>query len=245
MTSHQVLNIHLNNLSDQELDQTILNYLNGTSPKIITTPNPEFLLLARHDKKFTELLNNSDLSLPDGFGLKLAGWLNGFNLHRHTGVDTLEVLIRLAGDKTILFLGNQDSAAVTAEIFRKKYPNLKIKTLDPGQVPGSGEINKQTFFEIKNFSPAILIVGLGQGKQEKFIAKYLSQLPSVRIAIGVGGAFDTVSCKLPRAPLFMRQTGLEWLWRLIIEPKRWRRIFNAILIFPIIVFWDKITKLKL
>lgn len=244
MNTHRLLGISLHNLSDQELTQTLLRYLNESAPKTIVTPNPEILLLARRDKTFADVLNRTALSLPDGFGLKFAGWLNGFNLHRHTGVDTLELLMRLAGDKSALLLGNQISAAVTAEIFQQKYPNLKIQIFDPRQMPPSGEVEEKIISEIKKLAPVILIVGLGQGKQERFIAKYLHEFPSVRIAIGVGGAFDMISGKRPRAPLFMRHIGMEWLWRLIIEPKRLRRIANAVLIFPIVIFWDKITKRK-
>lgn len=245
MFFHHLLNIRLNDLSGQELDQTLLNYLNGAGQKIVVTPNPEFLLLARRDKGFAEILNRADLSLPDGFGLKPAAWFNGFSLQRHTGVDTLERLVQLAGKTNpLLLLGSLKSAAATAEIFKQKYPDVKIQALDPGLVPESGEVEEKIISEIKNFSPTILVVGLGQGKQERFIAQYLSQIPSVRVAIGVGGAFDIISGHLPRAPRFMRQMGLEWLWRLIIEPKRWRRIFRAVIVFPITVIYDKISKSK-
>ena len=242
MTSHHLLTIRLDDLSDQELDQTVLSYLNGTGSKIIVTPNPEFLLLARRDKEFAELLNRADLSLPDGFGLKLAARLNGFSLHRHTGVDTLEQLMRTAGDRQILLLGSKESVEASKIFFQQKYPDLKIQIFDPGHVSDSGEAEEKIIFEIKNFAPAILAVGLGQGKQERFIAKYLPKLPSICIAIGVGGAFDMISGKKPRAPRFMRQIGLEWLWRLVIEPKRWQRIMRAVIIFPIIVICDKLRR---
>jgi N-acetylglucosaminyldiphosphoundecaprenol N-acetyl-beta-D-mannosaminyltransferase len=242
MHSKKILNIRLHTLTNEELEKILNDWLGGNGQNMITTPNPEFLLLARHDKEFADILNHADLSLPDGFGLKLAAWLGGSSLHRHTGIDTFELLAQLAGDKPILLLGSQESAAITAKIFREKDPNLQIQAIDPGLVPESGEVETRFISEINSFAPTVLAVGLGQGKQERFIVKYLSQLPSVRIAIGVGGAFDTLSGQKPRAPRAMRRLGLEWLWRLAIEPQRWRRIANAAIVFPIVVFWDKMTK---
>jgi len=238
MKSINILNIRLDDLSDQELNQLFTNWLKGNEQKIIVTPNPEFLLLARRDKEFADILNQANLSLPDGFGLKLVSDIR----HRHTGVDTLEQLAKFSTN--ICLLGSSESTTAVAKIFYRHNPELKISIVDPGLVTENGEVNENILNEINKNSPKILAVGLGQGKQERFITKNLHRLPSVRLAIGVGGAFDMISGKKPRAPRFMRQIGLEWLWRLAIEPKRWRRIANAVIIFPIIVFWDKIMKHK-
>lgn len=238
MKSLNILNIRLDDLSDQELVQLLTNWLKGNEQKIIVTPNPEFLLLARHDKEFADILNQANLSLPDGFGLKLVSHIK----HRHTGVDTLEQLAKFSTDMCLL--GSSENATIAAEIFRHSNPELKISIVDPGLIADGGNISEGIIEEINKNSPKILAVGLGQGKQERFITKNLPRLPSVRLAIGVGGAFDMISGKKPRAPRFMRQIGLEWLWRLIIEPKRWQRIARAVIIFPIIVFWDKIMKRK-
>ncbi|MFA6131577.1 MAG: WecB/TagA/CpsF family glycosyltransferase [Patescibacteria group bacterium] len=238
MIERKILNIHLHDLSNQELEKLFLSWLGGNEQKIIVTPNPEFLLLARRDKEFADILNRADLSLPDGFGLKLVSHLR----HRHTGVDTLEHLAKLP--VTMCLLGSAKNAMAAAEIFKQKNPQIKISIVDPNQVASTGEVSETVLTEINKNSPNILAVGLGQGKQERFIVKNLARLPSVRLAIGVGGAFDMISGQLPRAPRFMRQMGLEWLWRLVIEPKRWRRIARAVLIFPIVVIYDKIRGLK-
>ncbi|MCX6729968.1 MAG: WecB/TagA/CpsF family glycosyltransferase, partial [Candidatus Portnoybacteria bacterium] len=76
--------------------------------------------------------------------------------------------------------------------------------------------------------PDILLVGLGSPKQEEFIYNNLSKMPSVKLAIGVGGAFDFISKRIKRAPMFLQKIGLEWLWRLVIQPKRFRRIFTGV-----------------
>lgn len=243
MKTHQIFNIHLTDLSDQELNRLISDWLKGDQPKIIVTPNPEFILLTRHDQKFAKLLNKADLAIPDGIGLKYAvAALTGQNLeHRHTGVDTLEYLAS-TGARLALVGGKKETTEKAAENLKNKFPNVNIVVIDPGQISETGTPSQTTIEEIKKAEPKILAVALGQGKQEKFIAQILKSLPSVRIAIGVGGAPDMLAGSLPRAPQFMRQIGLEWLWRLFIEPKRWPRIFRAVIIFPIIVIWATILK---
>jgi len=88
---------------------------------------------------------------------------------------------------------------------------------------------------ISALDPDVVAVGLGQGKQEAFMAAASRLLPRVRIWIGVGGTFESLSHQKPRAPVWMRRAGLEWLWRVCIEPSRWRRIVDAVVVFPIIV----------
>ena len=103
------------------------------------------------------------------------------------------------------------------------------------------ELNK----EIGKFAPDILFVAFGAPFQEQWICDNLSLLPSVKLAIGVGGAIDMISGKLPRAPKIIRKIGMEWLWRLCLEPRRMVRVFNAIAIFPFIVFREILQKKSL
>ncbi|MFH1089042.1 MAG: WecB/TagA/CpsF family glycosyltransferase [Candidatus Uhrbacteria bacterium] len=243
MNSHHIFSLRLDDLSGQELGQLFSDWLNGSEPKTVVTPNPEFCLLARRDKEFAKLLSQSDLSLPDGVGLKYAvAALTDQKLeHRHTGVDTLEYLAS-TGARLVLVGGKKEIAEKAAENLKRKFTSSDIIVIDPGQVPEDGTPTMETIEALKKSEPKILAVALGQGKQEKFIAKILPELPSVRIAIGVGGAPDMISGQLPRAPLFMRQIGLEWLWRLVIEPKRWLRIFRAVVVFPAIVIWATISE---
>lgn len=87
---------------------------------------------------------------------------------------------------------------------------------------------------IKTFSPDILLVAFGHPKQELWIEKHLNEFPSLKAVVGVGGTFDYWSGSKKRAPLTLRAFGLEWLWRLICEPKRWKRILNAVIVFPVL-----------
>lgn len=99
--------------------------------------------------------------------------------------------------------------------------------------------NNSTIQQINQSKPDILFVAFGMGKQEKWIYENLSKMPSVKITMGVGGSFDFISGKIKRAPLFLRQLGLEWIYRLIQEPQRFGRIFNATVKFAYLVLKSK------
>jgi N-acetylglucosaminyldiphosphoundecaprenol N-acetyl-beta-D-mannosaminyltransferase len=240
---HLIFGIKINDLSDQELRQMIFGWLSGNEAKTIVTPNPEFFLLSKKDKEFCEFLKKSDLSLPDGVGLvyAVAALTDSFLKYRHTGVDAVDLLVS-TGVK-IVFVGAHPEIAKAAVVkLKNKCPSANIITVNPGIVSSDGTPPPEIINEIAAAKPQILAVVLGQGKQEKFIAKVLPNLPSVRIAIGVGGALDMIAGFHPRAPFLMRQMGLEWLWRLFLEPKRWPRIFRAVFVFPADVVWATLQK---
>jgi N-acetylglucosaminyldiphosphoundecaprenol N-acetyl-beta-D-mannosaminyltransferase len=111
------------------------------------------------------------------------------------------------------------------------------------------DLKKLSFSQAQNksrqarfFSPDILFVNLGAPYQEKFIYQNLKSIPSVRLAVGVGGAFDFISGRRRRAPRAMRSVGLEWAWRLFCHPWRIRRVHNAVIKFPLLVLFKKFGK---
>lgn len=215
-----------------------------TEPRLhtIVTPNPEFLLRAKKDQAFAGLLNRADLSIPDGVGLQYAAAAFGDALtHRHAGVDVLKELAAVCatrGESVLLLGGKPGSGEAAAQYLHGLYPGLNIHAYDPGTIewkddewhlpPGLRDL-------IRVRRPSVIAVALGQGKQEAFMEDILSDLPSVRIAIGVGGALEMLGNVLPRAPESWRRRGLEWLWRLALEPKRVWRISRAVIVFPITV----------
>jgi N-acetylglucosaminyldiphosphoundecaprenol N-acetyl-beta-D-mannosaminyltransferase len=235
---HHLFEVPIDDFSNAELDQQLTEWVNGTVSKFLTAPNPEFLLLARKDEEFRKILQSSDLSLPDGVGLRyaIAALTDKRLLHRQTGVELVEKLMKVAHEhhKHILLVGGEEgSAEMTKRRFEQKYHGLKISVLELGRVnfPVSESI-KKSIFEV---SPDILLVALGQKKQEKFIYEVLPSVPSIRLAVGIGGAFEMLAGLKPRAPRLLSQMGLEWAWRVIIEPRRIGRILNASLVFPIVV----------
>lgn len=174
----------------------------------IVTPNPEMVVAAQKDPVFKKILNDADLSIPDGIGLKLSGKVK----NTFAGVDFMEELVSLAAEKgfTTGFLGGKDGVAKKCvECLLQKYPKLKTSFVGADT-------------EAKIPPVDLLFVALGHIKQEKWIANNLDKIP-VHIAMGVGGAFDYLSGSVSRAPKLIRRLGLEWLFRLIIQPWRIKR----------------------
>lgn len=192
----------------------------GKAKHYIVTPNPEFLVAAQEDLVFRKILNDADLSIPDGAGLKLSGRVKNVVY----GIDFMEKLVALSEDYgfTVGLLGGKDTVAKRcAECLRKKYPKVRIVYTDNGGVIDNNgewvEGNRLAFSPID-----ILFVAFGHIKQEKWIKNNLNKIP-VKVAMGVGGAFDYLSGDVLRAPQFIRVLGFEWLFRLILQPWRIKR----------------------
>ena len=146
-------------------------------------------------------------------------------------------------NKKIFFLGAGEGVAKKAAInLKKKYPNINIVGAEEGikEKQESGNRNQDLIQRIDEANPDVLFVALGAPKQEIWIHENLKKLPSVKLAIGIGGSFDFISGKIKRAPIVFQKTGLEWLWRLTLEPKRIKRIYNAIIKFPFFILNYKI-----
>jgi N-acetylglucosaminyldiphosphoundecaprenol N-acetyl-beta-D-mannosaminyltransferase len=242
---HEIFSIPLDDISSSDLDRLLSDWVNGVQQKMITTPNPEFLLLSRKNEEFKNILKQSDLSLPDGVGLRyaVAALTDKTLSHRQTGVDLVGKILYIANTyrkKIVIVDGLNQSGEASKILFERKYPNAQIFVVNPGVV--SFPISKSVQKEILERSPDILFVALGQGKQEKFIKELTQSIPSIKISVGVGGAFDMISGLKPRAPMFLRKTGLEWLWRVYVEPSRIGRISNAVFIFPLVVVWGTLKQ---
>jgi len=224
--------VFLNNLTKEELIGRVKEFLNDDKQRYFVTPNPEFVVYAQKDSEFKEILNKAEISLPDGVGLVVASLMKyRRKIKRLPGTDTVEFLaLKLADQKArIAFLGGLDDVALrAAEKMRKKYGNENIFGFPDGT---SNEI-------INNARPQIIFVGIGSPKQERWIVENMKKIPSGKIFMGVGGAFDFISDKVKRAPKAVREMGLEWLFRLILQPFRWKRAIRATLIFMAVVLKD-------
>jgi len=229
----KILGVRIDNLSASEIEKRVSDIF-GLAPdqKFIATLNPEILLKAHRDEDYRKILNSADLNICDGFGIKLISFLKGKKIKaRFTGADLVDFLLKLAekkGRKTLV-IAAKNSLSAPAEIEKaigRKYPNLSAKSeyFAPGQDFFSNGIIKQA---------EIVFVNFGASAQERFIFENRKKFPNAKILIGVGGAFDFLTGKISRAPQTMRLLGLEWLWRLAQEPKRFRRICNAVVVFPI------------
>jgi N-acetylglucosaminyldiphosphoundecaprenol N-acetyl-beta-D-mannosaminyltransferase len=242
---NMMLGVKIEGLSKEKAIVKTREFLSNGKQNKIFTPNPEMLVDAQYDKYFKDVLNSGDLNLCDGFGIHL---LSFFKIPRFAGVDFLKELCIIAEkeSKPVYFLGSgsKDVIKKTAEEIKNIFPKLKIAGWHPGpsidflkvedvnKIICEPEQNESAIDDIIMTAPDILFVGFGHNKQEKWIFENLKNLPSVKIAVGVGGAFDYISGRVNRAPCFFRKIGIEWLYRLFTQPKRIKRIIKAIFIFP-------------
>lgn len=211
----------------------------------LVTLNPEFLLEARRNERFARVLRDAVFRTIDGVGLQFAALLWGRWLPRYTGVDIVEHLCEWAEKegKGVYFLGGARGVAQkAADAMRKRYPELMIYS-DSGaeNVREEREPSRQKVIaRITESDATLLFVAYGAPWQDVWIADNLSHLPSVRLAVGVGGTFDYVAGNARRAPGWVRKMGLEWLVRLMFSPRRARRIARALISFPLLVLKERV-----
>lgn len=245
MNRQNIAGVFINNMTYDEIWANIESFLNSPRQHIIVTSNPEFIVLAQKDEEFRNILNTADLSLPDGIGLVLAGKFLGLHVSkRMTGNDLVKLISSIAEQKKCsIFLlgGDKDVAKKAAVNLQKAFPLLKIAGTWDGEMIDNIRDNHELVDRVQKSGAQILFVALGHGKQEKCIYYHLSKLLNIKLAIGVGGVFDYLSGNKKRAPLWMRKSGLEWLYRLLHEPRRLKRIYNAIIVFPIIIIRQKVS----
>ena len=194
-------------------------------PAYVVTPNAQHIVIFQNDPEFQKIYDRALLSVPDGVSLLWAAKLMNTPLEgRVNGTDLVEKLCAVSVKEQfkIFFLGGRPQAAnIAAQIMYNRYPQLKV--IDTYCPPYNFENNKAEIQKIEEIikmaAPDILFVGLGAPKQEKWIANFYQKL-NVPISIGIGGSFELISGMVNRAPQWMQQAGLEWLFRLIVEPRR-------------------------
>lgn len=214
----------------------------------IVTANPEILLEAKRNPAYWSAIRQADLRLVDGFGLAMVGRMRGHNVNRMTGVDLSEHLLAMANEKrwTVAFVGSGVGIGErAARAMRASYPNATIIVEHAGVVDGTGRgdaENDEAVHRLTLRAPDVLLVAYGHPKQEYWIQRQLEGLPSVKVAVGVGGTLDYWAAAIKRAPAWMRAIGCEWLWRFAHEPRRWRRMWHAVIVFPWMVWRDRRMK---
>ncbi|MEA4986726.1 MAG: WecB/TagA/CpsF family glycosyltransferase [Anaerovorax sp.] len=226
-----ILGISVDKVDMRKAISIFSNLMETDECSLIVTPNSEIIMNATKDESLRKIIESADLVIPDGIGLVYASKLLGQPLkERVTGIDFMEmILIWLQEhEKSIYLFGskpeNEEQEAVCELAAKKKqiqYPNLKIAGTHHGYFKPEEE---DSIVEHINASGAdFLCVALGSPKQEEFIARHRKRL-KVKAAIGVGGSFDVWAGTLKRAPEFYQNHGLEWLYRFIQEPTRYKRM---------------------
>jgi N-acetylglucosaminyldiphosphoundecaprenol N-acetyl-beta-D-mannosaminyltransferase len=192
----------------------------------LATVNPEFVMAAQKDGEFMRILQQAELCLPDGVGLLWASRRLGYRLpERVAGSDLVYHLASLAADHgwRLFLLGAAPGVAEeAATILQGRYPGLIVAGTYAGS-PDPAE-NEAIVARINAGQADMLYVAYGAPRQDKWIARNQEALPTVRLAMGVGGALDFITGRAIRAPRWLQRLGLEWLYRLFREPWRWRRM---------------------
>jgi N-acetylglucosaminyldiphosphoundecaprenol N-acetyl-beta-D-mannosaminyltransferase len=210
----------------------------------VATPNPEMLLEAQKNPPFKKILQHTDLNIPDGTGVIWASRLNGTPLpERVTGTDLMENLCaKILPETKVFLLGGGRNVAEKVKTTLESRRKISITGTHSGSASPADDGNIRKLIDAA--APDLLFVAFGAPKQELWLARNLPHLHSVKVAMGVGGAFDFIAGEKKRAPLWMRKTGLEWLFRLIRQPSRIGRIFNATVVFPFVFIRRRLRGLE-
>ena len=195
--------------------------------RMICTPNPEIVMNARTDKSFMDLLNSADMVTADGVGVVWASKYFGKSLdERVSGYDLAQGIFEKMKDTeyTAYFFGGAEGVAEKAKAeMEKKYQGLKITGTHNGYFDEEQE--RLILEDIRNKKPNLILLGLGSPKQEKWMYENRYLLKG-SVCMGVGGSFDVMAGNIKRAPEVFQKLGLEWFYRLITQPTRFKRMLK-------------------
>ncbi|MDP3955488.1 MAG: WecB/TagA/CpsF family glycosyltransferase [bacterium] len=237
----EILGVKLDDLSLSEVVGLICSKIAKGEKFSVVTPNPEFLVAAHRDENFQEILEKADLAIPDGVGLVIIPRLLGFRSclsQRVAGADVVERLLRIAVEKgwRLGVVGARRSETLGAkeliERLEGKYSGIRIENL---------EDNK----DWPSLKYDVIFACQGMGEQEKWIFENLDKSKG-NIFMGIGGSLDFLAEYSMRAPILLRNFGLEWLWRLATRPKTHLvRVYRAFVVFPVLLLKERLRLLFL
>ena len=201
----------------------------------VVTINPEMILSAKSNPDFAEIINSAELVIPDGIGVQLGLKILGHNVRRIAGIEFGRKLIDKFASQPTAFVGAKPEIIQKAvENLKKEVPNLNAVYVQDGYFKDDDRV----LDELTAANPKLVLVALGSPKQEIFISKAKNLLPNA-LFIGLGGSFDVWSGVVERAPEIWQKLGLEWLYRTVKEPKRFKRIFPTLPLCVLKVFKEK------
>jgi N-acetylglucosaminyldiphosphoundecaprenol N-acetyl-beta-D-mannosaminyltransferase len=223
----KLLGVRLDNPTMHEASQRIVNLAEAGKPGQVCFVNADCFNIAASDTLYRRTLAAADMVLADGIGVRLAASAFGQKIRENiNGTDMLPYLcetLQRSGKSIYLLGGKQGVAEDVVAWMRDRYPALRVAGLQHGYFSSSEEPG--VLEAVRRARPAVLLVAFGAPKQEKWIAAHKRELGPA-VAIGVGGLLDFYSGRVARAPVWMRELGLEWMFRFLQEPGRmWRRYF--------------------
>jgi len=213
--------------SAQSFYETLSDNLKNNKKTFVVTANPEtFMISEKNEDVRKMLLDKETIMVPDGIGVLKAGKKIGYNIEeRITGIDIANELLKFGNEqkKSIYLFGSKQEVIDSMKIvIKEQYPNLKLVDTSNGYVTDKDKV----FDEIVKLEPDIVLVALGIPLQEMLIYKHLNRFKK-GIFVGVGGSFDVMSGMKKRAPKIFIKLNLEWLYRIVKEPKRLKRFYDS------------------
>lgn len=222
--SVDILGVRVDAVTYDDVLDAVQRWIEQGDPHQIVTVNPEFVMAALADDAFRRTLRAADLCVPDGVGLLWAAKRLGARLpERVTGSDLVPLVAQVAarrGWRLFLLGAAPGVAAQTARLLEQQNPGLRIAGVYAGS-PASAEA-QAIVQRVQNASPDVLFVAYGAPAQDLWIARHGREL-AAPVMMGVGGAFDHIAGVQRRAPAWVQRVHLEWLFRLVTQPWRWRR----------------------
>ena len=243
----RILGIDVDNIDIEEAGKLTKELIENSnkSCKMIVAPNTEFIMMAQKDEEFYNILRGADLATPDSVGVIIGGKLQKKPLKQRIPGQMYFRKVLEVGEKegwTFYLLGGKDDVpALASENLKKIYPNIKIVGYHEGFFEKDSE--EKVIEEINKLQPNVLFVAMGAPIQEKWIAKHKHEL-KVDVAAGQGGTFDYEAGKIKRAPVVFQKLGIEWFWRLMLQPSRFFRMIVLPIYLMKITFTKDITKGK-
>ena len=218
----EILGCPLDRVTMAQTLDIVRGYLNSSSFHLIVTIGSEMIVRAQTDHDFREAVRGAALVVPDSIGAVLAARLGGFAMReRVTGVELVQKMAQQMGPSLRVFLlgGAPGVAEVAAQKLLTIGPGVHVAGIHDGYFKDDQAIVEQ----VRASGANVLLVALGFPRQELWLTRHGAAC-GVRVGIGVGGTFDVLSGRVQRAPRFIQKLGLEWLYRLTLQPTRWRRM---------------------
>lgn len=220
------LGVDVSPLTYEGIIDALRDRMKDKQQSTIIAVNPEKVMAAQTNEQLKSLINGSTFQIADGVGILLASKLKKGTIEsRVTGVDMMERLLRFAQDEQhpVYFYGAKPEVVQSAAAnIERQFPSINIA----GMTDGYEQDETKIVHSIATSGARLLFVALGSPKQELWIQRNKEKLSNVLVFQGVGGSFDVFSGTVKRAPVLFRKTGTEWLYRLISDPKRFKRQLN-------------------
>jgi len=225
VTRFTLLGVPIDPLTEAEAVDWVAAAIAEGKPRVVISVNPERIMHARRDPEFGAVLGAADLALADGAGVLWAARRLGHHLPgRVAGVDFVRALAARGateGWRFFLLGGAAGVAEAAGQVLTASYPGFILAGTHAGSpIPAN---DATTTAAVRSSGAQVVLLAYGAAAEEAWLARNLGR-SGAAVGMGVGGAFDFISGRVPRAPRWMRERGLEWLHRLSREPWRWRRM---------------------